>query len=265
MKKFISLTFVLCAFLLVLVACGSNTKTKEKNADESFMSDLSKGLEKRWDIAEEFDKIKDPTSSETKKYYDKFINAELDSIKSYKDKKFKDTKLQSLMLQYINVLNDSKDITGDMNSLDGLKKWSELYDNRTKILLQFKNDYGLKVDSKYQSTLNDLEKDGQKANKEDEVKNKVTSMVDNIKFTYKAEAYDDNYKKYQSTVENTTGVDFKNFSGQVNLLDDSGVTVSSTYISTDNWKAGSKVLFEFTTDKAFTKTVITPTYNIEDN
>ena len=82
MKKFISLTFVLCAFLLVLVACGSNTKTKEKNADESFMSDLSKGLEKRWDIAEEFDKIKDPTSSETKKYYDKFINAELDSIKS---------------------------------------------------------------------------------------------------------------------------------------------------------------------------------------
>ena len=265
MKKIISLGVILGALLLVLVACGSNVETKEETADKTFMTDLAKGLEKRWDLAEKFEKIKDPTSSQTEDYYNKFIDAELDSIKDYKDEKFKDTKLQSLVLQYINILKDSKEVIRDINTLDGAEKWAELYSDRTKILLQFKNNYGLKVDSKYKTTLDDLEKDGQKAAKEDEVKNKVTSMVDNIKFVYKSEPYDDTYKKYQATVENTTGVDLENFSGQVNLVDDSGVTVSSTYVSTDNWKAGSKVLFEFTTDKIFTKTVITPTYNIANN
>lgn len=264
MKKLSIFLFSFGILLVTLSACGNTSINKNEYADKPFMSDLARGLENRWKDADELDKIKDPSNSQTKEYYNKFIKDELDAVSSYKDKKFKDSKLQALVLQYINVLDDSKDAINSLDTLDGINKWNDAYNSRTKILVQFKNDYNLKVDSKYKSYLSDLEKDGQKAVKKDEVKEKITTLVNGIVFNYKPQEYDGTYKKYEATVENTTGSDISNFNGQVNLVDSSGVTVGNTYISAQNWKSGSKVLFEFTTDKKFDKTVITPEYSLAD-
>ena len=264
MKKLSIILFSFGILLVTLSACGGTSNNKTEYADKAFMSDLASGLENRWKDGDEFDKIKNPSNSQTKEYYKKFIKDELDAISSYKDKKFEDSKLQALVLQYINVLNDSKKSINSFETLDGIDKWNEAYNSRTKILVQFKNDYNLKVDSKYKSYLSDLEKDGQKAVKNDEVKEKITTLVNGIVFTYKPQEYDDVYKKYEATVENTTGSDISSFNGQVNLIDSNGVTVGDTYISAQNWKSGSKVLFEFTTDKTFDKTVITPDYTLAD-
>ncbi|PCR98995.1 FxLYD domain-containing protein [Lactococcus fujiensis] len=267
MKKITTLLIGFVMLLLVLTSCGtSKTSTGQKNnyADKSFISDLSAGLQERWKLGDELDKISNPSTSQTKDYYSKFVKVEMDSVGSYKDKKFKDTKLQSLALQYINLLEDSKkEITG-LGTYDGMTKWEDTYQSRTKLLVEFKNNYNLAVDDKYKTYLDGLEADGQKAIKNDELKTKITTLVNGIVFVYKQEEYDDTYKKYQAVVENNTGTDLSSFSGQVNLVDANGVTVDNTFISTDNWKNGSKVLFEFTTDKTFSKTVITPQYSVAD-
>lgn len=264
MKKLSIFLFSFGILLLTLSACGNTSSNKTEYADKAFISDLARGLENRWKDADELDKIKDPSNSQTKEYYNKFIKDELDAISSYKDKKFKDSKLHALVLQYLNVLDDSKKSINSINTLEGMKKWSDAYNSRTKLLVDFKNNYHLKVDAKYKSYLSDLEKDGQEAVKNDEVKEKITALVNGIVFKYKPEEYDDTYKKYEATVENTTGSDISNFNGQVNLVDSNGVTVGDAYISAQNWKSGSKVLFDFTTDKTFDKTVITPEYTLAD-
>lgn len=264
MKRLSIFLFSFGILLLTLSACGDTSSNKTEYADKAFISDLARGLENRWKDADELDKIKDPSNSQTKEYYNKFIKDELDAISSYKDKKFKDSKLHALVLQYLNVLDDSKKSINSINTLEGMKKWSDAYNSRTKLLVDFKNNYHLKVDAKYKSYLSDLEKDGQKAVKNDEVKEKITALVNGIVFSYKAQEYDDTYKKYEATVENTTGSDISSFSGQVNLVDSNGVTVGDAYISAQNWKSGSKVLFDFTTDKTFDKTVITPEYTLAD-
>lgn len=264
MKKLTVFIFSFGILLLTLSACSNTTSNKTDYADKLFISDLARGLENRWKDADEFEKIKDPSNSQTKEYYNKFIKDELDAISSYKDKKFKDSKLQALVLQYINVLDDSKKAIKSLDTMDGMTKWADTYNSRTKILVEFKNNYNLKVDEKYKSYLSDLEEDGQKAVKNDEVKEKITTLVNGIVFNYIPQEYDDTYKKYEATVENTTGSDISSFNGQVNLIDASGVTVGNTYISAQNWKSGSKVLFEFTTDKTFDKTVITPDYTLAD-
>ncbi|WP_342993378.1 FxLYD domain-containing protein [Lactococcus lactis] len=264
MKKLSIFLFSFGILLLTLSACGNVKNNKNEYSDKAFMSDLALGLENRWSDGDKLDKIKDPSTSQTKEYYNKFVNDELNAISSYKDKKFKDSKLQALAIQYINALKDSKKAINSLDTMDGMKKWSDAYNTRTKLLVELKNDYNLKVNSKYNSYLEDLEKDGQEAVKNDEVKEKITALVNGIVFKYKPEEYDDTYKKYEATVENTTGSDISNFNGQVNLVDSTGVTVGDAYVSAQNWKAGSKVLFEFTTDKTFDKTVITSDYTLAD-
>ncbi|QDK70193.1 FxLYD domain-containing protein [Lactococcus protaetiae] len=266
MKRLLILPITLLISLFILASCSSPSKiSTPKYADKKFITALSQGLENRWKLGDEYDKIKDPSTAQTKEYYHKFVQAELENISPLKDKKFKDSKLQALVIQYYNALEDSKKSINSLDSLDGAKAWSAAYDTRTKLLVQFKESYHLKVSKKYQSYLDNLEKDGQKAQQTDEVKTKVTAMTNAINFKYIPEQYDDTYKKYQATVENTTGVNLSSFSGQVNLINANGVTVDSTYINTDNWKAGAKVLFEFTTDKTFSKTVITPEYQVAGN
>jgi hypothetical protein len=68
-------------------------------------------------------------------------------------------------------------------------------------------------------------------------------------------------KLYFVEVENTTEYLIKDLGISVNLVNDSGVTVETTYINMDNWKSGSKVRLEFSVyDKEFAKTETTLEY-----
>lgn len=234
-------------------------KAKHYYADKDFVKAVERGLEKRWDIQDAKDNKTDTTEQ-----YKKGIQAELDSVQKFKDEKFKDAKLQALALDYITQLKAEQGIVKYYNV--DIVKFNDLlgpiHDQRTKDIQTLVKNYDLKVDKKYQSILDDLLTNAQEATTKDALKEKVTTMANSIKFVYTPQEYDDQWKKYTATVENTTGQDLKSFNLQINLEDAAGTTLDSTYVNANNWKAGTKVQLEFTTDKQFVKTVYTPDYDV---
>lgn len=276
MKKRHALLFLIIGlFSIMLFGCGSantsNVSTnnnEEKYADEDFIKSLSQALDKRWDLSDKQEekekssgKKMEVGSDEHKELFTSYIGTELSEIENYKDAKFKDGKLQEKAIKYINLLNDQKAaldyIKVDYNKF--LKLWGSAYDQRTQLIIDFVNNYGLTTSEKHSEILKELILNGQEVTKAEDSKNAVKAMIDAIKF----EKVDDSssWKKYQTVVENTSGSDFSYFDLSINLLDKDGVIVDSAHANVANWGNGQKAKFEFSSDKEFTSTSIAADYS----
>lgn len=128
MKKILYLFLTL--ILSISIAGCSNTQ-EDKTYDKEFISSLSKGLEARWKLTDEYDdlvskgEIKDTDQKKFIEYYDKFVNAELGEVEKYKDLKFEDSKLQEAAISYINLLKTQQEGVEEMrvDFEEGLEKW----------------------------------------------------------------------------------------------------------------------------------------------
>lgn len=263
MKKksvFLGLLFV----LVFLVGC-TNQETKEEKepqyADKVFIEDMSKGLQARWDLnskdeqKEGYDEIL-AQSEENKKMMLSYINTELDIIGKYKDEKFKDSKLQELAIKYINLLNQHKEacdyITVDYEKYD--EEFQPIYNERSNVIETMVNDYGMTVDEKHQSTLDDFLTNSKLVTEKKENEDAINKMLESIRFKETSDDY--GIKTYQAVVENTTNIDFKSFNVSINLLDKEGVIVETAYDQVSAFNKGAKVRFEFNTDKEFDSTQV---------
>lgn len=273
MKKLISI--LLCSLMMfALIGCGNkaastaNDKTKEQYADKDFMKSLSKGLEARWDLNDKDEQAQKSSgkpiqngSEEQRKAFLSYADAELTEIDKYKNEKFEDSKLQEKAIKYINLMNDQKSacdyITADIDKYRQL--YTKSHDERSQLLIDFVNNYGLTASEKHSQILKDLVIKGQAVTKDEDNKNAVKAMTDAIKF----EKVDNSssYKKYQAVVENTTSVDFSYYDLSINLLDKDGVIVETEHANVANWGKGQKAKFEFNSDKEFTSTSIVADYN----
>ena len=268
-KKLATILTVIMCLGLVLTGCSGNTKKEEKKdepqyADEQFIKDMAKGLEARWTLNEQ-DENKDGydaielQSDEYKKMMLSYIQAELDCVEKYKDEKFENSKLQEKAISYINILNKNKEIC-DYIPVDYYGKYSDefdpLYAERSKIIEEMANDYGLTVSEKFQSYLDEFKARSQIVKEQDALQSSIDTMLANVQFT---EVNDDGFgwKKYQAVIENTTGKDFSTFSVNINLMSADGVIVETQYDSVSNFTNGAKAQFEFTTDKEFASTEVT--------
>lgn len=269
-KLIILLTVVMCVSLLS-AGCSSdnNSKNEDKKekiqyADDQFIKDMSKGLQARWTLNEQdenkegYDQI-DVQSSEYKDMMLSYVQAELDCIEKYKDEKFKDSQLQEKAISYINLLTKHKEIC-DYIPVDYygkyLDEFQSIYNERSKIIEDMANNYGLTVEEKYQSNLDEFKTNSQLVQEQDALQNSITNILNNIQFQ---EVNDDGYgwKTYQAVVENTSGKDFSEFSVNINLLNADGVIVETQYDQVSNFANGAKAQFEFMTDKDFTSTQVT--------
>jgi hypothetical protein len=270
-KRHVLLFLIMGLFSVMLFGCGASNTEKNNNeeqyADEDFIKSLSKALEKRWDLSDKqaaeekaSGKKIEVASDESKKWYMSFVDAEIPEFENYKDAKFKDSKLQEKAIQYINLLNDQKASLDyfkvDFNKF--LELWGKAYNQRTQLLVDFTNNYGLTVDEKHSQVLKDMMLKGQEVTKAEDNKALIKTMTDSIKFEKIEDSY--GYKKYQAVVENTTGIDFSGFELSINLLDKDGVILNTTYASVGNWQKGQKAKFEFSSDKDFTSTSIVARY-----
>ena len=269
-KLIILLTAVMCVGLLSAgCSSNSNSKNEEKKeeiqyADDQFIKDMSKGLQARWTLNEQdenkegYDQI-DVQSSEYKDMMLSYVQAELDCIEKYKDEKFKDSQLQEKAISYINLLTKHKEVC-DYIPVDYygkyLDEFQSIYDERSKIIEDMANNYGLTVEEKFQSNLDEFKTNSQLVQEQDALQNSITNMLNNIQFQ---EVNDDGYgwKTYQAVVENTSGKDFSEFSVNINLLNADGVIVETQYDQVSNFSNGAKAQFEFMTDKDFTSTQVT--------
>lgn len=257
MKKL--LTFcLLVVSVITLSACGNSNKKEEVHyADKDFLNSFVVGLQKRWDYVESDQGKKDSDD----KYSDYIVKAneyELNSLKKYKDEKFKDSKLQEKAIAYINAINKNIDTAKKYTGFDLLEKSEASHSERTVILTEIIKEYKPKFDEKYQKYADDLMKKGNQAKEENAQKEAVNNLFTNVTFNKTDDGY--GFFNCTATVENTTKYTIKNLSLSIKLIDDSNTVLQTTYASADNWTPGQKYNFEFGTDKNFTKTEISVDY-----
>lgn len=238
----------LVAFFSIKSATNPN-----RSYDKQFMSALENGLQNRW-------KISDKDSSDTKSSYQKGIDAELEAVSEFKDKKFKSTSLQEQAIAYINVLNESKKTLTYFGSDKWNTDWDETYDKRTSILVKINKISKIEVSKKNQSTLDELLGSGRAATEKSNFNTKLDNLLDKVSFTAEPKESPSDYTTYKTTVKNTTGKDITSLSASVKLKDENGVVVDNQYINVDQWLNGESTQFDFMTDKQFAKSEIRVSY-----
>lgn len=269
-KRILHFIGILFAVIL-LIGCGDNNSSSVDSSneneelhyvDEDFVQAMAQGLQTRWDLNNQ-DEQKEGyedilvNSDEYKNMMINYIDAELDIIEEYKDGKFENSKLQEIAIKYINLLNEHKEIC-DYMTVDYEKYYEEfepIYNERSKVINELVNNYGLTVDEEYQNILNDFLTNSQLVEEREVQEEAVEKMLKSIQF--QEVSNEGEYKTYQAIVENTTGIDFKSFSVNINLLNDDAVIVETMYDSVSDFKNGAKVQFEFITDREFVSTNVT--------
>ena len=137
--------------------------------------------------------------------------------------------------------------------------WDKHANARTSIILKINSIKEIPVKDK--NILNQLLAKGKEATQENAKETAVNDLVSNLTYQLDEAKSDEFVKVYFVEVENTTEYLIKDLGISVNLVNDSGVTVETTYINMDNWKSGSKVRLEFSVyDKEFAKTETTLEY-----
>lgn len=261
--------------LILLVGCGNQadtTKNQEDQveevqcADENFINDMSSGLQARWKLIDE-DEAKDGyediavNSDENKQMTLNYIDAELKFIEKYSDEKFENNNLKELAIKYINLLNQHKDIckyiTVDYAKYE--EEFTSIYDERSKVMSQMVNDYGMTVSEDYQNTLDEFLTNSNLVDEKESQEKAIEAMINAVTFEM---SNDDGYglKTYQGIIENTTGTDFNNMSFSINLLDGDGVIIETTYDQISAFTNGAKARLEFMTDKDFSSTQISASW-----
>lgn len=231
-------------------------------ADQEFVESMSEGLQSRWELKDEdekkdgYENIAD-NSEEKKEMMIKYIETELNNIEKYKDEKFEDSSLQELAIKYINLLKKHKEIcsyiTVDYDKYS--EEFEPIYNERSEIMEEMVNNYGLEVNEEYQNTLDEFLTNSKLVKEKNANDEAVSKLIKTIKFKQVSDDGSD-YKTYQATVENTTEIDFKTFGIVINLVDKDGIIVETDYDSIENFAKGAKVRFEFMTDEAFETTEI---------
>lgn len=248
----VSIVSIIVVALVAFLSFKAFGNSESKTYDQQFMTSLEKGLEKRWSQPDK----------ETKAAYGKYIQAELDNVEQYKDKNFKNSKLQEQAIAYINVLNESKDELDIFGSDEFYEKWDKTYDDRTSILVKINKIQKIKVSGdKNKSQLDELLGNGKSATKKTNSTDKLNSILKETSFEAQPKDYeDDTFTTYRAAVKNTTGADISDFTATVKLVNNDGVVVDSQYIDSEEWLQNETSQFEFMTDKDFSKTEIRVTY-----
>lgn len=247
MKKAIMLFFVGC--LAVCCSCahpGSEPNESQENeivyADQEFIGSLSQALQARFDFADAVDETTAESLAET-------VSVEIEKLTPYKTRQFEDAKLQEKFLSYLNLLEESKELTKDMGVNDDTfyNDWDLLYNERTVMLKDFVDNYGLTVDEAHQETLDDLLRRGQAVEKADSERDAVEQLVSSLNFD-KASDEEGLFFTYTAIGENDTELNLEDVSLVLALYDEDGVKVEETYAGTNSWPKGEKVKFEAMSD-----------------
>lgn len=257
MKKGLKILLMMMAISLIAVGCSK----KDSYCDKDFLKAMAQGLDARWNIQDvEFVN----GSEEHYNHYMKSVETELDKIENYKDKKFKDSKLQELAIKYINQLKEQKKalkyLTTDYNKYE--KLWGQAYNERSKLIVEINKKYKLDVSKEHKKTLQEMKVNSEKVISEEEMKKTLEDTFTKAKMKKVSDDY--GWCEYRTIVKNTTKTKFKDFSVNVKLFNKDGVVVETLSDSTQNWEPNSKVQFTFSTDKKFNKYKFEYSYYVEE-
>lgn len=232
----------------------------QQSVDAQFIRALAKGLMERWDLNVDNSSM---SATEIKENYKKCVNAELNSIGEFADKKFENQGLKKNMDRYIEALNIQLNAI-DHYELDYTRfnnEWSDGYNKRAVLIKKFVRNYDLKVESEYESDIDSFINDADLITEQENIKEKVEKMI-SVEFDIVENNY--GWKTYEATIENITDVTFLYFAVIANLYDENDIIVESPYTNQiNNFEPGQKVKVSFTTDKSFVRMDTEVNYSVK--
>lgn len=225
---------VICIVLSTILLVGCTSNSENKNYDSEFLTSLSKGLDKKW-------KDNDKYPEESAKNYKLWANDELDEVKDYGDKKFKNDKLKELAIRYINVLKEGKEIASNFGADFFEDQWSEHQNKRYELLVEINNISEIPVQDK--DGLDEVLAGGKEVKRDNKVRKDFENIINSAEF--KPDDSNSYLAEYSAVVENTTEYDIEALTVEVSLFDENDVLYNTTYINVNNWRKGIKAKLDF--------------------
>ena len=157
-------TIIAASLACLLLFCGCGT-VNPITMDEAFIKSLSQALEARWKLSEQQENNAEKGDTSLKigsdehvKANEALVNAEWDKLSQYADAEFEDPEFAKLAKKYLDCLEIQRQalIYAPSEPEQFEKDWSFALANRCVLLATFVDKYGLSVNEKYQSTLDDL-------------------------------------------------------------------------------------------------------------
>lgn len=219
----------------ICIHCGQD----ERPADDRFMDALSAGLTARYALEKEDRKAEVVTADDWAEYFD----AEYEQIGSFAEEKFRDEELGAQAKRYVNSVAASRDAVVHF----GTDQWADEYQNgiyleQAAALFNISKIRPVTVEESAQKQLERFLTIG-------EIIDMVHPLFDQIMFFAVGEVK--NETKYETTVHNTTSLDFEYFTFEVLLLDEQENVIATETATVKRWKAGERIRFNFTTDEVF--------------
>ncbi len=207
--------------------------------EDDFLKDLAKGLEDRW-ILTNADEGKETL---TKADWEKYFDAEYNIISKYANANFENQTMSKLAKKYVECIVQSKECLPYVGTNQWQTKYSNgVYNTRVETLYKINSITPIPVSEENKKELQNLITNG-------EVIDMVRDLLKTVKFEKTEESY--GWKTYQAVVMNSTTIDFSHFAFEIDLIDKDGVTLTTAYSSVDNWDAGERSRFTFSTNEKF--------------
>lgn len=231
-----------CLMLTGLTGCQTQKDAGPDYADDEAMEIIAESVMARADLVDKYEE--EGVDTVSMKSLQSYIDAEREHVNKLKTRVFEDSEMQENVLAYINTLDDADKAleNNPVASAEFHKEWNSIYDKRAMLLKEFVDEYGLKVDEKYQEAFDEIIANGAAATKKSQVDEAIEGLMASVVFEKQNDGY--GLITYVAVVENTTGVDFENVGMTLGLYDADGVRAEDAYVGTASWKSGEKVRFE---------------------
>jgi hypothetical protein len=242
-------------FSCCLFACSSSANDEpEVLGDEQFISAVTQGLEKHWDLTNEI--AADASSKEQKDTYKAALQAEIDEIGNLSDYTFESADLKNWANEYLDALNLQLSgvdyavdyITAMTTEAELFVNYQETYQRGSSQRYVLINDaidnFGLTVDEEYQVNLEEIISQKNTCQTFLDVSDYISDCTDGkngFVYEYDEEQSDEYTKIYSAVLENNSGHDLSYLSIQASFIDDDGVSVYEGYDMVNNFQKGKKV------------------------
>lgn len=247
---------------LVIALIGSSGYLYQKSVnqvhyyDQEFMEAVGRGLEDRWAYA---DRVR--TSTYSKKEYLTMVEKELNHVKDFDAKPFKNDALRVQAIAYIDALNAMHTVVEESySSNDFDEKWLDAYNTRNEKLAAIDAIEKIKVNKKYTDTLETLLSSGRETMRKNERAVQLKNIIQSFKLSIADDKAADAKTKYSIKATNELDITIKTITIEVVMKDADNNIVDVQTIKTTDWKAGEDKVFEFSTDKSFTAISYNLTY-----
>ena len=227
-----------------------------QTTDGQFMKAISEGLQARWKYIDDFEQGKtDEHFASDADYLSYLVDIEYDLLQPFSGESFEDTRLGEIAAEYIDVLDSCyaalKYYTVNVSAYNTM--WDNARAERTHLLAELYEDYGLTVADEYQADLDNLVSDSEVYYEQEELKRSVETMFEEARLS--VDPYIDDWSgdvlwyDYTISITNITDYTFEYIYADVQVLDENGDIISrGSCGSVDNLAPGQSASIDLYVD-----------------